>query len=125
MALSYTGRLFRRIVVSSGYTFGNSRRVSYVGLMVKFNEYSSRDEFVYRRGADGKWHCSCRPEDDNEFRFWEAIRWLEKNGYIKVSWRETVRVSRLLDGSDSFIKLTEKGLAAAPSYLKQKEDFPA
>ena len=119
--LSYTGKLFRRIVVSSGYTYGKNLRVRYNRLMTEFsNEYHRAvEDFFYRRNAEGKWRLASKLEDyDSEYQFWKALRWLEDNGYITISWFETVRVRRLLTGKDHFIELTAKGLELAPKYLK-------
>lgn len=125
MALSYTGLLFRRIVVTSGYTYGKNLRVSVVHLTNKYgSEYCNKLKVVYRRNKKGRWDYSYEPVIDRKTPFWDALNWLEDNGYIQISRNETVRVSRLCTGMDDFIKITEKGLAAAPQYLRQPDPYP-
>ena len=122
MALSYTGKLFQRIVVTSGYTYGKNLRVSYTHMTTKYSEdyEHSRLDFVYRRNAEGRWrYWAILDEYDSEYQFWKALRWLEDNGYITIRWNETVWISRNTAGSDNFIKLTAKGLELAPKYLRQ------
>lgn len=117
--LSYTGKLFRRIVVSSGFTYGKRMRVSVTNLTVKFaDDYENKQKKVYRRNSKGYWDFNYEVVIDRRTAMWDALNWLEANGFITISRDETVRVSRLLTGLDSFVKLTEKGLAAAPKYLK-------
>ena len=118
--LSYTGKLFRRIVISSGFTYGKQMRVSVTHLTTKFaDDYENKQKKVYRRNSKGYWDCFYEVVIDRRTAMWDALNWLEANGFITISRDETVRVSRLLTGLDSFVKLTEKGLAAAPKYLKQ------
>lgn len=118
--LSYTGKLFRRIVVSSGFTYGKRMRVSVTHLTTKFaDDYDDMLKKVYRRNSKGYWELNYEVAVDRRTAMQDALDWLEANGFITISRDETVRVSRLLTGLDSFVKLTEKGLAAAPKYLKQ------
>lgn len=121
MQLSYTGILFRRIVLASGYTYGKRQRVSYIHITVKYaSDYhdDQATEYIYQRDDNGHWSLHARLENyDKEYKFWAAIRWLEANGYITISWSERVRTSRLLTGLDNFITLTDKGLAAAPLFI--------
>ena len=124
MSLSYTGKLFQRIVVTSGYTYGKNLRVSYYHMQTKYaDDYADDDmllNWIYRRSPkSGRWMAYDLHENyTNEYQFWKALRWLEENGYITVRWFETVSVSRLCTGKDHFIKLTDKGLELAPKYLR-------
>ena len=122
--LSYTGKLFRRIAICCGAWTENPHKIWENHLAFKYiDEYHPIPDFIYARGQDGKWH----PEmvyDDREFWFWQAMRWLEENGYIERQ-EGTYRFGhhkyyRIGHGTE--IRLTEKGLAAAPAYLKIKED---
>ena len=125
MALSYTGLLFRRIIVASGYTYGKHMRISVNRLSTKYgSEYCNKLHQVYRRNKRGYWDYIYEPVIDRKTPLWDALNWLEDNGYIQISRNETVRVSRLCTGMDDFIKITEKGLAAAPQYLRQPDPYP-
>lgn len=125
--LSYTGKLFRRIAIDCGAWTGKPHKVWYIHLKSKhYRDYDSSYELIWSRGEDGKWHSSKRPEDDKEYEFWKALRWLKENGYIDLS--EEAHACRNTYGyvsftiTDTAIRLTEKGLAAAPAYMKVKED---
>ena len=118
MALSYTGLLFKRIVLMSGYTFGKTRQVSYDRLAAEYHdEYLSKFNFFCKRNDSGKWVCTKCPADDNEYKLWMGVHWLEQNGYIRVSWNEVVKLSRASNGMTHFITLTDKGREIAPKYL--------
>jgi hypothetical protein len=122
MALTYTGKLFRRIAICCGAAHGKLHEVSKSRLEFKYpDEYNWHWDVIFRRGANNKWTPTFMPADDNEYNLWKGLKWLEENGYIKCCER-TVRLSRLRTGLDTYITLTEKGAAIAPKYIKQKED---
>ena len=117
--LSYKGKLFRRIVISSGYTYGKRMRVSINHLIIRFaDDYENKYKKVYRRNKKGYWDLYYDVAINRRSAIWEALDWLEDNNFITISRHETVSVSRLLSGMDDFAKLTDKGLEAAPKYLK-------
>ena len=122
--LSYVGLLFRRIVVTSGYTYGKRIRVSTTHLITKFSDdYENKRKRVYRRNNKGYWYYDYEIETDRRTELWNALNWLETNGFIVIKRNATVILSRLSTGKDDFITLTEKGLAVAPKYLAMKDPF--
>ena len=124
MALSYTGKLFRRIAICCGAAHGNPHKVWENHLQIKYmDEYFSYTAFLYHRGNDNKWTAEKTPEDNKEFEFWKGLKWLEENGYIaRREGTQKYGTYGTLTCRATYIVLTEKGLAVAPKYLKQKED---
>ena len=96
MALSYTGLLFKRILISTGYTHGQKKRTDSVHIMVK-------------------WHY---PLGSQNTEFGNALKWLDDNGYVSVKWNTKVKVSRNTSGMTDFITVTEKGYSVAAKYIR-------
>ena len=128
MSLSYTGKLFRRIAICCGAWTKEPHKVWLSTIRYKYrDEYDSEIiDGPYRRGDDNKWHPDWELDHSKDFECWKAVRWLSENGYITT--RNTRNASRNCYGyvrftfDDTEIRLTEKGLSAAPAYLKQKEE---
>ena len=125
MSLSYTGKLFRRIAICCGAWTETPHEIWKHHFLAKYSDdYETRPVFLHKRREDGKWTCEMHPSDDKEYEFWKALKWLEENGYIKRRMG-TYRYGHWKYyhiGHGIKIGLTEKGLAAAPYYIKQKED---
>ena len=126
MALSYTGKLFRRIAICCGAWTDHPHKITETHFQVKYCEYDSDDDFLYLRGENGKWTVKRWPADDKEYEYWKALCWLRDNGYITVTKERLAsyncygHVSFIYN--DNVIRMTDKGLAAAPAYMRQKED---
>ncbi len=93
--MTYTGILFSRILIHTGYPFGNRRSVPVYKLTSTYNEYLCR------------WGC--------EHKFTATLNWLEDNGYISI--RRNIRKRGSYDRTD-FIYVTEKGYSIADKYVR-------
>lgn len=123
MELSYTGLLFKRILVCTGYTYGKAQTIGAINLISKYrNTYKNivKCEYAKIRKKDGSvWNKpTMKLIKDNETAFYKALHWLEDNGYINVRWSETVHVSRLCTGLNSFITVTRLGYSVANKYIQ-------
>ena len=127
MALTYTGKLFRRIAICCGAWTGTPHKVTGIHFKNKYrNEYESDIENLFYRNEDKKWCRATWPTDDREWEYWKALCWLRDNGYI--TFRKEKLAHYNCYGYVSFIyhdiviRMTDKGMATAPTYMKQKED---
>ena len=123
MALSYKGLLFRRIVVNCGFTYGSCHSVKKGTLALKYgSDYDDQVRMVYKRNKRGYWERTFETFIFNRQALDNALRWLEQEGYITIR-EERYRLSRNYSAADDYIRLTDKGRAAAPAYLKAKDPY--
>ena len=98
MSLSFTGLLFKRILITSGYTYNAKRPVTTSHLTTKYNDYEDRTHLE-------------TPE------FHDSLKWLEENGYLTIKRNRRTKITRNTSGITDYIYVTEKGYSIANLYI--------
>lgn len=96
--MTYTGILFKRILIHSGYTHNRKYPVTTTRLSVRYKEYRTENY-------------------DNKPEFIKTLKWLESEGYIKINWKQRCHITRNTCGITDYIRITEKGYAIANKYI--------